>query len=38
MKWKGWEFAQKKEPSRWITFFSFTAGTKVDTNTSLILL
>ena len=20
MKWKGWEFAQKKEPSRWITF------------------
>jgi hypothetical protein len=20
MKWKGWEFAQKKEPSRWLTF------------------
>ncbi len=19
MKWKGWEFAQKKEPSRWLT-------------------
>ena len=21
MKWKGWEFCQKKEPSRWITFY-----------------
>ena len=20
MKWKGWEFSQKKEPSRWLTF------------------
>jgi len=20
MKWKGWEFCQKREPSRWVTF------------------
>ncbi|HBE01275.1 MAG TPA: hypothetical protein DC049_02205, partial [Spirochaetia bacterium] len=22
-KWKGWEFCQKKEPSRWITFLAW---------------
>ena len=22
-KWKGWEFCQKKEPSRWLTFLSY---------------
>ena len=25
LKWKGWEFAQKKEPSRWLTFLAHRA-------------
>jgi len=23
--WEGWEFAQKKEPSRWVTLLALTA-------------
>ncbi len=30
--WKGWEFGQKKEPSRWLTLMAWRVMRRVDTN------